>query len=247
MLARLPVSQLEPALRLPSGADELTLAEAAGSPVARALVFLTALSPDVDWAALTVTDFEVLLLRLRERLLGEVCDLAFDCPACGARVEVSFHIADFLAGVRSRWPAGVAPDAERPGWYRQDEVAFRLPTAGDQAEVWGRADAAVRLLALCTDGGRVPARTRGRIERAMAAMAPEVSRALQGTCPDCGDAVEAALHVTRLVVSELTREAAGLYDDVDAIAHAYRWREADILALPGRRRRAYVDRIRRAA
>ena len=81
----------------------------------------------------------------------------------------------------------------------------------------------------------------------MAAIAPEVSRSLTGSCPECGEAVEAPLHISRLVASELTREAAGLYDEVDLIARAYHWREADILNMPRQRRRAYADRIRRAA
>ena len=246
-MMQLPVSKLEPALRLPNGADELILCEAAGSPVTRSLAFLSTLSGEADWAALTVTDFEVLLLHLRERLFGEVCDLAFGCPCCGARVEVSLRISEFLAGLRSRLPAGVTPAPDRPGWFVRDDVAFRLPTAGDQAAVSGHADALARLLARCIDAPAVPARTRGRIERAMAAMAPEVSRPLSGVCPECGESVEAPLHVTRLVVSELTGEAASLYDEVDIIARAYHWREADILALPRQRRRAYVDRIRRAA
>ena len=81
----------------------------------------------------------------------------------------------------------------------------------------------------------------------MAAMAPEVSRPIAGRCPACGATVEAPLHVTRLVVGELTRESANLHDDVHLIARAYHWREAEILKLPRRRRQAYAERIRQAA
>jgi hypothetical protein len=81
----------------------------------------------------------------------------------------------------------------------------------------------------------------------MAAMAPEVSRPLAGTCPACAAAVEAPLHVARLVVAEFTRESASLHDEVDLIARAYHWAEADILRLPRGRRQAYADRIRQAA
>jgi hypothetical protein len=246
-MAQLPVSGLEPKLPLPKGADDLILCEGSGPPVARLLTYLSTLSQEADWAALTVTDFEFLLLHLRERLIGETCDLAFGCPVCGARVEVSFRIADFLAGLRSKLPAEVNPLADRPGWFVLDGIAFRLPTAGDQAAVAGHADALERLVGLCIDAEHLPARTANRIERAMASMAPEVSRSLTGSCPECGDSVEAPLHVTRLVMNELMREAASLYDEVDLIARAYHWQESDILDLPRQRRRAYVDRIRRAA
>ena len=243
----LPVSGLGPELRQPNGADELALSEATGSPVARSLAFLSALSAEGDWAALTVTDFEVLLLRLRERLLGNICDLAFACPRCRAPVEVSFLISDFLDGLRSRQPAGVDAVPGRAGWYRCGGVTFRLPTAGDQAAVEGRPDALRRLLERCIETPVPAARRRARVERAMAALAPEVSRPLVGACPECGESVEAPFHVTALVVGELTREAANLHDEVDLIARAYHWPESDILQLPRQRRRAYARRIREAA
>jgi hypothetical protein len=243
----LPVSGLEANLRDPNGADELILCEARGTAVARSIAFLATLSDDSDWSALTVTDFEVLLLRLRERVLGEACDLGFGCPECRARVEVSFRIADFLDDIRSRCPGGIGRAPDRPGWYTCEGVAFRLPTAADQAAVEGQPDAARRLAERCIDPPRPPARLLRRIERAMEALAPEVSRPLSGLCPECGAEVEAALHVPRLVVGEFTREAARLYDEVDLIARAYHWHEAEILALPQPRRRAYADRIRQAA
>ena len=246
-MAQLPVSGIEPELPLPSGADDLILCEASGPPVARLLEFLSTLSREREWAALSVTDFEVLVLGLRERLLGDHCDLAFACPGCGEPVEVSFRLSDLVAGLRSRLPARIKPAPDRPGWFLCEDVAFRLPTAGDQAAVAGTPDAFERLARLCIDAEHLPARVRSRIERAMAAIAPEVSRSLTGSCPECGEAVEAPLHISRLVASELTREAAGLYDEVDLIARAYHWREADILNMPRQRRRAYADRIRRAA
>ena len=246
-MTQLPVSGLEPVLPLPSGADDLILHEASGPPVSRLLAYLSELSPENDWAALSVTDFEVLLLDLRRRLLGDYCDLALVCPACAAQVELSFRIADFVRDIRSRLPAGVQPALARPGWFICEGVTFRLPTAGDQAAVAGRSDAVETLVDRCIDERDIPPRVRNRVERAMAAMAPEVSRSLVGSCPECGEKVEAPLHVTWLVASELTREAACLYDEVDLIARTYHWDEADILELPRHRRRAYLARIREAA
>lgn len=246
-MVRLPVSGLEPALRQPDGADELALREAVGSVVSRALALLSRLSDQTNWSALTVTDFEVLLLNLRGQVLGEACDLGFACPHCAERVEVSFHLTDYLRGITPRRPAAVADVPGRPGWFACDGVQFRLPTAGDQAAVAGVPDAARRLGDRCIDAAKPPARLRGRIERMMAAMAPEVSRPLSGQCPSCGAQVAAPLHVTRLVVGELSREAGSLHDEVDLIASAYHWPEAEILRLPRCRRQAYAERIRQAA
>ena len=244
---KLPVSGLEPRLRTPGGRDDLILCETEGAPVTRSLALLGALSDDRDWAALTVTDFEVLLLCLRALVLGERCDLSFSCPNCRARVEVSFTITDFLQDVVSTVPSWVRSIPDRPGWYSCGRAAFRLPTAGDQAAVAGRPDAADRMAERCIEADHLAKRTRGRIEQAMAAMAPEVSRPLAGACPECGTRVEAPLYVTRLVINELSREAVAVYDEIDLIARAYHWREAEILELPRQRRRAYAERIRRAA
>lgn len=242
----LPVSGLTPDLRHPNGADELALCEATGSAVSRSLKLLSRLSDRDDWDALTVTDFEVTLLQLREQVLGQACDLGFSCPLCRERVEVSFRIADFLDGIVAHRPTGVDPVPGISGWFRCAGVKFRLPTAGDQAAVEGDPNALERLLERCVAPPLPPARLRKRIERAMEAMAPEVSRPLVGTCPGCGETVSAALHVARLVVSEFVRDAASLHDDVDLIARAYHWPEAEILQLPRRRRRAYAERIRQA-
>ena len=246
-MTRLPVSNLEVALRQPDGADELVLRETGGSPVSRALALLARLSDAEDCSQLTVTDFEVLLLALRVEALGEVWDLGFACPDCASPVEVSFRLADYVGHIRPRRPAHVSDAPGRPGWHTCQGVAFRLPTARDQAAVAEFADPTKALTERCFDPPRPPARVRARIERAMAAMAPEVSRPLAGRCPACDAAVEAPVHVARLVIGELTRQSANLYDEVHLIAAAYHWREAEILQLPRRRRQAYAERIRQAA
>jgi hypothetical protein len=247
-MPRLPVSGTEVALRAADGTDDMLLHEATGGAVNVGLALLARLadSGERDWAALTVTDFEALLLAARTARFGQNLALGFACPACGERVEMNIRVDDYLAGVEPRAFPGVTPDAARPGWFRLDGAGFRLPTAGDQAAVAGLALPARRLAERCLDESARHRRYRARVERAMAAMAPEVSRPVAGDCPACGAAVKAPLHVTRVVVGELRRAAAALHDEVDLIARAYHWPEAMILALPQERRRAYAERIRRA-
>jgi hypothetical protein len=122
-----------------------------------------------------------------------------------------------------------------------------LPTAGDQAEVASQANPARHLEERCLDAMARRPPLHGRVLRAMSAMAPEVSRPIAGVCPACDAAVQAPLHVARVVVAELRRMAGAVHDDVDLIARAYHWTEATILALPQDRRRAYAERIRRGA
>jgi hypothetical protein len=249
-MPRLPVSGAEIVLRAPDGSDDLLLQEAAGGAVEVALALLPRLAVDAegerDWSALTVTDFEILLLVIRAGRLGQNLVLGFACPTCRARVEVNVRIDNYLADVRPRAVADVAPDPARTGWFRLNGAGFRLPTAGDQAAVARLAHPARLLAERCLDETAFHPRHRARVERAMAAMAPEVSRPITGGCPDCGAAVKAPLHVARVVVGEMRRVAAAVHDEVDLIARAYHWPEAMILALPQSRRRAYAERIRRA-
>jgi len=134
-MVRLPVSGNEVALRAPDGTDDILLQEASGGPVEIGIALLDRLGCANDWAGLSVTDFEFLLLHLRALRLGEYLSLGFACPECGERVEVGFRIADYLRSVQPRTVPGVTRDPNRAGWFRLDGAGFRLPTAGDQVAV----------------------------------------------------------------------------------------------------------------
>jgi hypothetical protein len=247
-MVKLPVSGAEIALRRPDGLDDMLLRETAGSPIEAGLALIERLAggADCDWASLNVTDFEFLLLSARAARFGQQMSLGFACPHCRDLAEVSFRVSDFLDSVKPRTVPGVVPDPVRPGWFTLHGVGFRLPTVGDQVAVAVLAQPAQRLAALCLDEPARQMPHRARVERAMAAMAPELSRPIAGACPSCGAAVQAGLSVTSIVVAEMRRAAAEVHDEVDLIARAYHWPQADILSLPEDRRRAYAERIRRA-
>jgi len=248
-MVKLPVSGAEIVLRGADGTDEILLHEAARAEgaVAAGLGLLARLGGDAtDWAGLIVTDFEFLLLSVRAARFGQQMDLGFRCPHCAALAEVHFRVADYLAGIKPRTAAGVTPDSARPGWFSLAGAGFRLPEARDLVAVAGTARPGLALARRCLDDTARRTPHRARVERAMAVMAPELSRPIAGRCPACGEAVQAGLAVARLVVAELARAAASVHDEVDLIARAYHWPETAILALPQERRRAYAERIRRA-
>lgn len=241
---RLPVIGAAIALREPDGADDLFLHESVGTPPVLGLAFLSRLASG-DVASLAVTDFEILLLQLRVARLGPRLHLAFTCPHCRAMAEIVFTVADYVADIRPRPVQGISSIPDRPGWFQLGGgEEFRLPTAGDLAAVADRAEPGRALAALCLDGTARQPRNRARAERAMEAMAPEVSRAVAGTCPSCGAAVRAGFAVARVVMAEQKRLAAAVHDEVDLIARTYHWPQAEILALPRARRQAYAERIR---
>lgn len=253
-VVHLPVDGRTVRLRPLAGADELAIAEAQGSPLETALVLLQRLASPADdgsddWSALSVTDFELLLLAFRRNLFGDLVRSDFFCPqaGCGERVEIEFSLAEFVAAVTPGRPRGVSDDPGRPGWRRLGEAAFRPPAVRDQVlaqalEGGGAGGGADLLARRCID----PPTTRLKLRcvAAMQAIAPEVSQTLEGVCPGCAAPVRAVYHVPAFVVAELQRTFARITEEVDLIARAYHWAEAEILALPRRRRQDYAARIR---
>lgn len=251
---RLPVDGRAVRLRPLDGTTELLAAETRDDPTRAALRLLDLVAKDdraedepANWANLSVTDFETLLLMVRVELFGARVRSDFACPAsgCGDRVEMEFSLSDYLAAVRPRRPRGVTADAARPGWWRVGDVAFRLPSAEDQIAAQANQDGVALLVRRCVDPHDAPAAALSRAERAMAAMAPEVSGPIGGQCPGCGASLTALFHAPSFVMGELRRVAGLLAEEIDLIASAYHWSEREILALPRSRRQAYAERIRR--
>ena len=163
---RLPVSDRVVALRPLSGAEDLLLAEAVRSPGGDAVLAMTLASrltvagkgELLDWGSLSVTDLDVLVLRLRQAVIGHHVHADLTCPApgCGHQFEVHFGIEEFLAHhaprpVGPRLPGWILRPAEEPGWFclarasqRQGELASagadglrQLPTANGHRSARG--------------------------------------------------------------------------------------------------------------
>ena len=258
---KLPVSGREIEFRAPCGSDDLALLESGGSALEQALVAVARLSltsntgrdtaaEQIDWLALTVTDFECALLGLRHFLLGDsvACLLKSKDHACGEVMEMNFSIAALLQQISPRMPKGVSKAAGGAHSFDLDSdgggTRFRLPEVKDQLAAMRTPNGGALLMSRCTGDAKLTRPVRARVERAMEALAPVVSRQIEGICPACGKAVKAMLQVPRLVAEEFTRMAAGVYAEVDLLASEYHWDEAAILAMPQSRRRAYAGTVR---
>jgi hypothetical protein len=246
-IVRLPVAQLDVALRFPVGADDVLLLEAGRPDLGMALALLARIADDrdgapLDPATLPVGDIDVLLLRLRQRILGDVVNAEARCPTCQARVDITFSIAAYVAHHRAEVLAGVVPVGD-DGWYRLEDadVEFRIPRAADQLAIAHAPDPEAALQERCVRPPDVAGATRDRVEATMEAMAPSLYGELEGTCPGCGAPVTARFDPVQYTLRELREQAAYVYDDVCAIAHRFHWSEAEILALPGVRRARYAE------
>ncbi|HEX2205655.1 MAG TPA: hypothetical protein VHG91_20250, partial [Longimicrobium sp.] len=222
-------------------------------PADRALVLLAAASPEAGWerlAALPLPERDARLLELRMAALGPRLDVRAACPACGEGVEFTLDVPALLA-------AGDPPPPPYEAAGGGVRMRFRLPDSHDLAAAGdaGEAGAARRLLAarcvveaVSDDGSPVaPRALPGAAVDALAAALGEVASqadlVVALSCPACGAGWEPVLDPAEFVWAEVAARARRTLREVDALARAYHWSEAEILALSPARRRAYLELV----
>jgi hypothetical protein len=231
-------------------------------PLDRALVVLAAGLPDASWdelCRLPIGHRDAALCELRARTFGERLDLLAACPACDARAEIALDVRALIQP-----PAEPVHELVVDDGGGQVRVRYRLPDSRDLAAVLAIADAAVAarhvqqrcLIAIERTGGEDRTADRGdadagelapalaaRLDQAMAAADPQAEIELAMACPACGHAWTELFDIGAAFFAELEREAVRLLGEVDALARAYGWREADILALGAARRASYLELV----
>lgn len=249
---RLPVTQSEVVLRHPTGAEDILMAEAGRLEVRLALSLVGALArgaegAPLDWSSLPITDLDAALLRIRQLVVGDLIRSSAGCPVktCGAPIDVSFRIGEYLDHQRPERPGDVV-DAARAGWFRfaaVEGVSFRLPTSADLVAIATHPAGDGELLRRCVDPSDLGEEALARIEEAMEALAPSLYMDLDGTCPECGGVVGIPFDPQRYVLRELRMRAMSVYEDVDLLASQYHWSEQEILAMTQVRRARYAELV----
>jgi hypothetical protein len=205
-----------------------------------------------ELAALPIGERDGRLLRLREATFGSHIAAACDCPACGQRLELTLTVADLQPA------ATPAPPAEETTLSVDGYVVrFRLPGTPDLAAIAAESDlAAARqallgrcLLAARREGGQaaspdcLPEPVVAAVVARMAELDPQANLELAVTCPSCRNQWAAAFDIASFFWTELDAWAQRLLREVHALAAAYGWREADIIALGPLRRKRYLEFI----
>ncbi len=227
------------------------------SPARRALALLAAACPELPddvLAALPLGRREARLLGLYEETFGPELELATSCPCCAEMLEIEVRLEDLEIGRTD----GVA----LPASMEIEEDGLRLvcrPLDGtDLTAAAGCADAlaARRLLAercvlsASRDGAAVQTSELSEAEmdilsRSLAALDPGAEVLLDLSCPCCGHGWQSLLDAADCLWSEIDATARRLLREIHALARAYGWREADILAMSARRRRRYLEILAR--
>ena len=252
MHCRLPVSGKEISLLLPSGREDVLLCEWRGDGTAMAHRLLGSITAKnagqetFDWGDLPITDIEWALLLVRRSLFGDFVTTSVVCkqPECGAKIDISFRIRDYLGEIQLGMPSEVEK-AQELGWFSFAEkgIKFRLPTGHDRHAAAHSSQPALELKRRCVLAEGIQEECLERVEEFIEAMAPVISGILSGECPECGLTGEFYFDVQSYVLQELIDQAKYVFEDVHLIASHYQWSEDAILNLPRQRRYRYVESI----
>lgn len=213
---------------------------------------------------LLVGDRQYLLVKLRELTFGARIEAVLRCPdpACRERMNIDFSTDDIP--VKAAPQAGLYFQMELPSEpdpASGDEgrlIRFRLPNGADQEEVAPVAErdeilAQEMLLGRCL-AGDLPAagygaellaglspQDRFAIEEEMEQLAPRVGLTMDATCPECGVRFSVPFHLSRFFLDELRTRLDLLLREVHYLAFHYHWSAKEILEMPRRDRRRYIE------
>jgi hypothetical protein len=223
------------------------------TPAQRALALLTAASSETASEAVTrlsISERDMRLLALRERIFGPRLIGTATCPACGQRLEFEIDGADIRAAAKER--SGETFSVTCADY----DVRFRLPDSLDLARLDPAAGGETNrrlLLQSCvqetlrqgvrTSAAELPEEVITAINIRMAEADPDAEVRLALNCPRCHHAWRAPLEIVSYFWAEIHAWAGRILREIHALACAYGWREADILALSPQRRQAYLEMI----
>jgi hypothetical protein len=218
------------------------------SPAGRALVLLhhAELDGPDDPEGWSLGRCDAALLDIRAATFGQDVEATTNCPGCGGQVEVSFAVDAIRA------PYGDPARHVELSVDGGERLVFRVPTVAD-LDAAGRArsaQSARQLLAtrclVDLDGstlisGELPDDLVTALGEAMVEQDPQSDVRLDVSCPVCGTQWACDFGIDDFLWREVTAEARRLLAQVHALAAAYGWSEADILALTPPRRQAYLE------
>ena len=227
-------------------------------PIDRAVTILAASHEDVPpdrLAALTVGHRNAALLDLREATFGPTLRGFVACPTCGEHLEVALDAPVIRSAA---YPAPGNAEAQPAGAFEVEgwTVRFRVPDSRDLAEFAAGPDAAsgrAELIRRCVlaaerDGvaaepADLPEAVVRELAQRMAERDPQAEILLDLVCPACDRRWQAPFDIVLFFWEEIVAAARRLLRDVHALARAYGWREADVLAMSARRRQAYLELV----
>jgi hypothetical protein len=218
-------------------------------PLDRALLVLGRCCPEHNYETLqdlSLGQRDRLLFELYRGSFGDALEAFTQCPACHERLEFSLSCGAFLHD----GPARQLPTKT----VEIDGILFslRAPTSRDAAAATASAtvEAAKNILlrrcatpaaAIDMPVDTLSERTQAAIAAQIALLDPQADVLVELTCPGCGDAWQGVFEVIDFLWAKIRTRARHLLQEIDALARAYGWREAEILDMSDARRGLYVQ------
>ena len=203
-----------------------------------------------DAAPTSLSARNAALLALRVRLLGATQNLRAGCPVCGTALEFAIDCETLAHSLLPAADAGTFHEFESDG-YR---VTYRAPDISD----WRTAAASngfvpalmERCIARCErDNGTqcepasLPNAITDALSSALEALEPGAIVDFDLHCPECAAEWIAPMDCGAVLYAEISARTESLLVEVDALARAYGWSEAEVLALSPIRRAAYLQLV----
>lgn len=221
---------------------------------ARALLLLASAFPDTprrQLASLSIGRRNAELFALREATLGPTLNAVARCPGCRQEIEFSVGTRELIAAPPDRW-GGPDYQAEIDGFV----ISARAPTTLDlaaAAECGEVTRARRRLVHRCIRQarrhdadvaiGELPEEVIGAVGDLLDAADPAARIHLALACPACERAWTANFDIAAYFWAELAGQVRRILGEIDSLARAYGWSEAEILAMSPFRRQAYLDLV----
>ena len=191
------------------------------------------------------------LLSVRARLFGRVQPLRSACAQCGATVEFSVDCDALARELRPTADGSATHALERDG-YR---IEFRVPGRSDVAHATARAATGAsfvdqvleRCIILCEyegspfDPTALPDEIGEMLSEQLEMLEPGAIVSFDLACPECAARWSARMNCGDVVWSEVQSHAERVLLEIDALARAYGWTEAEVLSLSATRRAAYLQ------
>jgi hypothetical protein len=236
-------------MRVPTPAQLLDLWDEGvhALPIDRARLLLCAAWPEqgpIDSWPLGLANAR--LLELRAALFAPRWECVATCPQCGVVAEVVLDLPAMLSAAATF----VSVDSQvvsGGNW----SVAFRVPTVGDVFNTVHRYASGEHLLecvilSAASQGqplaaGELTNEMRAAVDRSVSEADPLATIDVVVQCPSCTNQWREFLDVIALLWTEISAAAKGLISEVAQLALAFGWSEPEVLALPSRRRRQYLE------
>lgn len=193
---------------------------------------------------LTAADRDRLLAVIYMRTYSSRIESTVNCGNCAVPFDVDFSLEELVKHLDSEANQTNIEEVSDGVFKLPDGRCFRLPTGKDECAVLGMSleEAKKALLERCVVEGD-PTRDPEILQRAMEDLAPLLDLDMDARCPECGHQQMVHFDIQYYLLYRLRQEQKQLALEVHRLASVYGWSLSEILGLPRRVRRTYVELV----